>query len=273
MQWEEYFHKIEEGEWSTSTAVSRMSKLNSFGPSEEIVEAIQYIGFDNEKGANRLLKKALDAGVKFSGAEIAQIWLICEKSELNRAVLLSADNFTEVDIDELYCFCDDDFLLEVAKKKKLKTPDGLNDYDEETEEEEQELDEKLTPREIADNYDYVLQLLSKAHEYMVQAYKLSIADIGSKRAALSVMKHAFLLEAQPYIDDARLVLEEMEAQLCEKLSVRNTRLNLGNMIIFHDTIGDGIITDWIVQRRIRKILKELDAAIEDIRKLRKQYPC
>ena len=288
MQWEEYFHKIDETEWSASTAVNRMSKLESFGPTEEIVEAILYIGIDDEKGANRLLKKALDAGVKFSGAEIGEIWLNCEESELNRAIRLSADTFTKQDIEDLYCFCDDDLLLEVAKKRKLKTPDGLYDYDEETEEDAEELSEAadpleepeekldageaLSPAEIADNYDYVLQLLLKAHEHTVQAYKLSIADTGSKKRALSILKHACLLEAQPYIDDARIILEEMEVQVSEKLTVRNTRLNLGKMIVFHDTIVDGFITDWIVQRRIRKILKELEAAIKDIQKLRKQYP-
>jgi hypothetical protein len=265
-----------------------MSKLESFGPTEEIVEAILYIGIDDEKGANRLLKKALDAGVKFSGAEIGEIWLNCEETELNRAIRLSADTFTKQDIEDLYCFCDDDLLLEVAKKRKLKTPDGLYDYDEETEEDAEELSEAadpleepeekldageaLSPAEIADNYDYVLQLLLKAHEHTVQAYKLGIADTGSKKRALSILKHACLLEAQPYIDDARTILEEMEVQVSEKLTVRNTRLNLGKMIVFHDTIVDGFITDWIVQRRIRKILKELEAAIKDIQKLRKQYP-
>ena len=47
MQWEEYYDKI--GDWATSTAVSRMSQLESFGPTDEIIDAIQQIGFDDEK--------------------------------------------------------------------------------------------------------------------------------------------------------------------------------------------------------------------------------
>ena len=35
MQWDEYYEKIDE--WANSTAVNRLSKLDSFGPPEEVV--------------------------------------------------------------------------------------------------------------------------------------------------------------------------------------------------------------------------------------------
>lgn len=55
----------------------------------------------------------------------------------------------------------------------------------------------------------LLYQISDAFLRAVQAYKLSIADIASNKRSLSVMKHACLLEASPYIDDARFVLEDM----------------------------------------------------------------
>ena len=64
MLWEEYYDKL--GDWATSTAVSRISKLESFGPPNEIIDAINTIGFEDEMGATRLLKKAITAGMKFN---------------------------------------------------------------------------------------------------------------------------------------------------------------------------------------------------------------
>ena len=57
MLWDEYYDKL--SDWATSTAVSRISKLESFGPPDEIIDAINTIGFDDEKGATRLLKRQL----------------------------------------------------------------------------------------------------------------------------------------------------------------------------------------------------------------------
>lgn len=111
MQWDEYYEKI--GDWATSTAVSRMSQLESFGPPEEIIDAISDISFDDEKGATRLLKKATAAGVKFSGEQLSDIFLCCDKEAFMDAVRFSADRFRTADLDALYSDCDDDFLIEL----------------------------------------------------------------------------------------------------------------------------------------------------------------
>ena len=45
MLWEEYYDKL--GDWATSTAVNRMSKLESFGPPDQIIEAVESIALDD----------------------------------------------------------------------------------------------------------------------------------------------------------------------------------------------------------------------------------
>lgn len=127
MLWEEYYDKI--GEWTTSTAVGRMSQLASFGPPDEIIDAINTIGFDDKKGATRLLKKATAAGVKFSGAQLSELFLICEEESLNRAIRFSSDRFTEEDLDALYCSCDDDILMEISQQQNIKLPKDLADHE------------------------------------------------------------------------------------------------------------------------------------------------
>lgn len=113
MTWEEYYEKI--CDWSPSTIVNRISKLSSFGPPEEIIEVIIKIAYDDEKGATRLLKKAVDAGVKFTGEQWAEISLCCLENGVERAIRVSADKFTGEDIENLYCFYDEELIVEIAK--------------------------------------------------------------------------------------------------------------------------------------------------------------
>lgn len=70
MTWDEYYEKI--NDWAVSTAVSKISTLTDMGAPDEVVEAINVIAFEDEKGATRLLNKALKVGVKFSGDRALQ---------------------------------------------------------------------------------------------------------------------------------------------------------------------------------------------------------
>ena len=255
MQWNEYYEKIDE--WANSTAVSRLSKLESFGPSEEVAYVINELAFENEKAATRLLKMATNAGVKFFGEQLVEMCLVCEESELERAIRYSCDIFTDADIEVLYGCFDDELVAEVTKKAGLKLPVDLQElYDEE--------DEKA---DWAEAYEYVLECLYQAREKVALAWKLSVADIGSDKRALSIAKHACLAEAEPYIAEARIALEEIESMVKDTISIRNTRLNLGKMVLVNDVWVDGRINDWIVQRRIRKILKSVESAIREVERV------
>lgn len=262
MTWEEYYEKI--WEWAPSTMVSRMSKLTSFGDPEEVMEVIIEISFGDEKGATRLLRKATDAGVKFSGEQFAELSGCCEEGELIRAIRFSCDKFQDIDIENLYLCFDEELVVEIAKKRNLKLPVELLEEDDDLE----EMDEVFSKEEIIESYDYVLQCLKAAHEKMILAYRLSISDVGSDKRGISILKHACLLEAEPFIDAARAALEEMESQVADTISIQNTRLNLGKWIGFHDVYGDGFLTDWMVQRRIKKMIEALEVAHKEIKKIR-----
>ena len=68
MTWDEYYNAFYD--WSESTQISRLSSLTDFGPSDEIFEIAQ--NFYDEKIATRLIRKALNYGVKFTTEEIIQ---------------------------------------------------------------------------------------------------------------------------------------------------------------------------------------------------------
>jgi hypothetical protein len=173
MTWEEYYEKI--WEWQPSTMVKYMSKLSDFGPSEEVMEAIIEISFGDPNGATLMLKKAIDAGVKFNGYQLINMYGNCEESELERAVRFSADQFTDQDIEDLYGSYEDELIVEVAKKAGRKIPAELREfYDDDWEEDDSYEDEpeSISKDELRKAYDTVLDCLWNTHEKMMLAYRL-----------------------------------------------------------------------------------------------------
>jgi len=264
MTWEEYYEKV----WKCkpSTLVNYMSKLSSFGPSEEVMEAVLEISFEDEIGATKFLKKATDTGVKFTGGQLAEMFGSCSDSEWERAIRFSANQFTDTDLDDLYGILDDELIEEIARKYKVALPQDLKDYCEDEESEEDFCRMSLT--EMREAYDYVLQCLYHALEKMKYAYSLSVTDLSSQKRAVSVAKHACLMEAEPFIDEARSTLEEIGAQGIEKGSIQSIQSNMERRIIFSDVYGDGFLVDWMIQRHIKKMMVAVQDICKEVQKLR-----
>ena len=130
MTWDDYFEKI--NDWSVSTAVSKISSLEDMGAPDEIVDALNIIAFEDEKGTTRLLNRALQHGVKFSGENLAEIVGLCAEDSFKKALYQSADAFTAQDLEDLYGCVDDEFIIDLAKRYKISAPTDLADeYEEE----------------------------------------------------------------------------------------------------------------------------------------------
>ena len=200
--------------------------------------------------------------------------LFAKKVSLSELHIHSCNIFTDADIEALYGCFDDELVAEVAKKAGLKLPEDLKElYDEEDEmvvweEEAEEPLGKMSYKERAEAYEHVLECLYQAREKVALAWKLSVADTGSEKRTLSITKHACLAEAEPYIAEARIALEEIESMVKDTISICNTRLELGKMGLVNDVWVDGRINDWIMQRRIRKILKSVESAIREVERIR-----
>lgn len=130
MTWEEYYEKI--NDWAVSTAVSKISSLEDMGAPDEIVDALNIIAFEDEKGATRLLNRAVQSGVKFSGENLAEIVDLCAEESFKKALYQSADLFTAQDLEDLYGCVDDELIIEVARRYKISAPDDIaGEYEEE----------------------------------------------------------------------------------------------------------------------------------------------
>ena len=99
MLWEEYYEKV--WDWATSTSVNKISQLESFGSAEEVHEVICELGFYDEKGAARLMKKALAAGVKFDKDQLMDLYLTCDDKELEHAMGNVIDSMMEEELVEM----------------------------------------------------------------------------------------------------------------------------------------------------------------------------
>lgn len=130
MTWDNYYEKI--NDWAVSTAVNKISSLEDMGSPDEITDALNIIAFEDEKGATRLLNKALQFGVKFSGENLSEIVGLCSEDIFKKALYQSADAFTPQDLEDLYCCVDDELIINVAKKYKIQAPSDIeSEYEEE----------------------------------------------------------------------------------------------------------------------------------------------
>ena len=128
MEWDEYYKKFDE--WATSTQISRLSALTSYGPSDEVAEVAQ--GLMDETAASRLIRRALAAGVQFTAEEICELVNCCNAAVMNALLENSTCAFTCEQLENLWGAVDDALLEQTARRCRVK----LFDDDEEEEEEE-----------------------------------------------------------------------------------------------------------------------------------------
>lgn len=267
MQWDEYYNKIDE--WSTNTAVSRASQLENFGPAEEVYDAFLTLAFDDEKGATRLIKKALKAGVQFKGEHFVDLELYCPPAVVEEALKQSSDSFSSKDLEELCGNIDDDVVVAIAKKNKLKIPSEIKEwYEDDAEDDCFEEDYKPDKTEIKECIYSACDNLYCAYEHLKKAYGLSIADVSRKKSAIAVAKHAFIIDAQSYIESALAEIDIIN-EYYKTIKIQPISfMNVSKRTLWSDVLDVGIITDFAMRRNVRKLLYEVKETIGQLEKLK-----
>ena len=82
--WDEYYERFYD--WAESTQVRNLSSLTSLGPADEVGEIIIELQV-NVPAANRLLRKAVEAKLTFSGADLVEFACINDKKLATAAVI------------------------------------------------------------------------------------------------------------------------------------------------------------------------------------------
>ena len=142
MTWEEYYEGFYD--WAESTQVRYLSKLSTLGFADEVAEIIIELQV-NVPAANRLLRKAVEAKLAFSGSDLLEFACINDKELAIAAVRNSAERLTAEDMEYLYGEIDDEIIIEICKQQNIQLPEDLReeDYEDEEEEIEEELIEEV----------------------------------------------------------------------------------------------------------------------------------
>lgn len=144
-RWDEYYEKFYD--WAESTQVRNLSGLTSLGSADEVGEIIIELQV-NVPAANRLLRKAVEAKLAFSGSDLVEFACINDKELATAAVRNSAERLTAEDMDYLYGEIDDEVIVEICKQRHLLLPEYLREDEEYDEPEEIEEDEPLEDVDI-----------------------------------------------------------------------------------------------------------------------------
>ncbi len=252
MKWDDYYDKI--NDWAVSTAVSKISSLEDMGKPDEIVDALNIIAFEDEKGATRLLNRAIQNGIKFSGENLAEINGICSEDSFLQALQLSADRFTTQDLEDLYGCVDDEMIVELSRKYQIKAPkDIAEDYEEEL------CTDTSEPISWSRFYDNFYQW---GNAFAVARSK-ALIDFGSGEEVVEVVTELFdsdVTEASNFVRraiDAGVMFHEDElmeiASLCEEDTTRLAVMEAG-IIISDDALEElyGIVNDDVIVEVARK---------------------
>ena len=146
--WDEYYEKFYD--WAESTQVRNLSGLPSLGPADEVGEIIIELQV-NVPAANRLLRKAVEAKLAFSGSDLVEFACINDKALATAAVRNSAERLTAEDMEYLYGEIDDEVIIEICRQRNILLPEDLRE-EEEYEDEEPEEIEADEPLEEVDIY-------------------------------------------------------------------------------------------------------------------------
>ena len=142
--WDEYYEKFYD--WAESTQVRNLSGLISLGSADEVGEIIIELQV-NVPAANRLLRKAVEAKLAFSGSDLVEFACSNDKELATAAVRNSAERLTAEDMEYLYGEIDDEVIIEICKQRNILLPEDLRE-EEEYEDEEEPLEEEPLSEEL-----------------------------------------------------------------------------------------------------------------------------
>ena len=126
--WDEYYEKFYD--WAESTQVRNLSALTSLGSADEVGEIIIELQV-NVPAANRLLRKAVEEKLAFSGSDLVEFAYINDKEPVTAAVRNSAERLTAEDMEYLYGEIADEVIIEICKQRNILLPEALREEEEE----------------------------------------------------------------------------------------------------------------------------------------------
>ena len=129
---------------------------------------------------------------------------------------------------------------------------------------EKEIDEALTTGNIA------LSCLEEARSMLNGAGGWGVIDILGGGMISTYMKHKKMRQAQKLVNEARNALRNYGRELGDVQGIGDIDVEVGELLRFADYFWDGFLADVMVQSKISKARREVDAAINRVRETQRR---
>ena len=268
MIWDVYYKNMYE--WSTSTLVRGIDALSDLGSEEEVSDMILHISLDDEDGATKLLKKALGAGMTFSGEHLADMAASCDETVWLRALNASKHRFTTEDLDHLHYNTDNVILVRIAQECGLKLPKDLAEEwaEEQAEEEAFELSQKNYDRKVEiyllwTQVREALACLQRAENALL--WSMSSGSIEHSRERndrwgaqfWARRKHQQVDRAAVALEEAQMLLQDLDETLRARVGTLRGKISFGNWTRLFDICGSDPWMAFTTGVRIHRAWKEV----------------
>ena len=138
MSWEEYYDNFYD--WSPSTQRNYTYHLTGYGSAEEVWEVAQELEFYDAAFAVKFLKKAFDAGVRFTPEQVLEMVATVDKPFLNKLAEQTDGTFSREQLEEI------DLLIDDASFQRISHQAKVNTWGDESAAQKQEQDQHRLPK-------------------------------------------------------------------------------------------------------------------------------
>lgn len=104
--------------------------------------------------------------------------------------------------------------------------------------------------------------LKKAEEKLISASNWGLWDIFGGGLISGIAKHSKMNEASSYMEEAKRNLFVFQKELRDVNGTYDLRLDIGGFLSFADFFFDGVIADYLVQRKINDVKVQVHDAIQ-----------
>lgn len=122
MDWTTYYDRFYD--WEESTQLRHLSTLTNFGPSSEVCELA--CSFFEEKSANRMIKKALSSGVRFSADEVMELDGVIDPSLMPQLIKTTSHKLTPEQLDDFVFWLTPDEIRLLATRHHIRLDEDGN---------------------------------------------------------------------------------------------------------------------------------------------------
>ena len=128
-------------------------------------------------------------------------------------------------------------------------------------------------REAIDAGNQALLKLKEAKEKLISAQNWGIFDMFAGGLLVSYVKRSRIQQASDCISEAKGSLMRFKRELGDLSQVESLGIDVGGFLAFSDYFFDGVIVDYLVQRKISEAEHQVDESILKLESLLRELRC